>query len=89
MVFGEEGENGAPFRLMLLVISAHDKDGTLETFRAQAVVHSEEFEVQSPPVEMTEEGYSHEHPLCESHSEVLDVQTAKGVALQLTLVQSA
>ena len=66
-----------------------DKNGTLETFRAQSVVHFEEFFIQKPRVEVAEEGYDNKHPFCENHFEVLDDKTAECDAHQLTLEQSA
>lgn len=66
-----------------------DKNGTLLTFRAQSVVHFEDFFIQKPRVELAEEGYDTKHPICEDHFEVLDDKTEECDGFQMTLEQSA
>jgi len=66
-----------------------DKNGTLFSFRAQSVVHFEEFFYQKPRVELAEQGYDTKHPICENHFEVLDEKTEECDGLQFTLEQSS
>ena len=72
-----------------MVTSVQTKVEHLHTFRAQAVVRFGALVVQRPSVELAEEGCGNEHPMCVSHLEGLDDQTAEGVAFQLTLEQGA
>lgn len=66
-----------------------DKNGTLFTFRAQSVVHFEEFFIQKPRVELAEQGYDLKNPICQNHFEILDEKTEDCDGNQLTLEQSS